>query len=46
MSHPIIGNPNEVNGDFFLEFHDPNLEIKNKNLYNKSFMLIHFNSQL
>lgn len=33
MSHPIIGNPNEVNGDFFLEFHDPNLHVKKENSF-------------
>lgn len=36
MSHPIIGNENEVNGDFFLEFHPPEIELKN----GKSFYII------
>jgi len=36
MSHPIIGNPNEVNGDFFLKFHNPKIEIQE----GKSFYII------
>ena len=36
MSHPIIGNPNEVNGDFFLRFHNPRIEIQES----KSFYII------
>ena len=36
MSHPIIGNPNEVNGDFFLRFHNPTIQIQES----KSFYII------